>query len=68
MFDILGARTLSIFEQVNQRHVVQEIHIKDVLEQEVKMKDSEDAILAAAAISPPANYNDHSLQDHLAIH
>lgn len=40
MLDFLAARTLSVFEQVNQRHVVQEKHVKEVVEQETKMKSS----------------------------
>ena len=37
MFEFLEARTLSVFEQVNQRHVVQESNISEVVEQEAKM-------------------------------
>ena len=40
MFDFLAARTESVFEQVNQRHVVQEKHVKEVVEQETKMQNT----------------------------
>ena len=40
MLDFLAARTLSVFEQVNQRHVVQEKHVKEVVEQETKMRST----------------------------
>ena len=42
MLDFLAARTLSVFEQVNQRHVVQEKDVKEVVEQETKMRNTND--------------------------